>query len=309
MTRAVAIEPIAPPAADAALADSRQYCFDVTRRSGRNFYYGMKLTPGAKRSAMYTIYAFMRACDDLADEADPNDPHAAERIEIFRGQMQAVFDDRAIGNELPEYRRLWPAFTHVVQQHRLDAKLLHAMLDGQRSDVAGAVYETFDELYQYCYRVASVVGLVCISVWGHDDHPDVAKLAEYRGVALQLTNILRDVVEDSQVGRVYLPREDLERFGYDPANLPRGRGGEGFEPLMRHYIDRARDYYEQSATLEQHIDPTCRAACRVITRIYRELLDRIADRPVAVLEGRVRLSTPRKMAIMAGAAAGRLLGA
>lgn len=308
MTRAVAVEPaVLLGATD--VADSQQYCFDVTRRSARNFYYGMKLTPGAKRSAMYTVYAFMRACDDLADEADPNDPAAAERIEIFRGQMQAVCGGQTVGDELPEYRRLWPAFAQVVADYQIDPALLNDMLDGQKSDVAGAVYQTFDDLYQYCYRVASVVGLVCIRVWGHDDHPDVAKLAEYRGIALQLTNILRDVVEDAQVGRVYLPREDLEHFGYDPADLQAGKGGDAFENLMRRQIERANDYYRKSAALEQYIDPTCRAACRVITRIYADLLTRIARRPAAVLEGRVRLSTPHKLAIVARESLARLAGA
>jgi phytoene synthase len=301
--------PDAPPEALFSLTDitdSQQFCFEVTRKSARNFYYGMKLTPEPKRSAMYTVYAFMRACDDLADEAAPNDPAAAERIEIFRAQMQEVCNGCAPGQDLPEYRQLWPAFAKVVRDYNIDPAQLNDMLDGQMSDVAGAVYHTFDDLYQYCYRVASVVGLVCISVWGHDGHPDIPKLAEQRGIALQLTNILRDVVEDGQLGRVYLPHEDFEHFGYDPADLLTGKADSAFDNLMRRQIDRAKKYYQLSASLEQHIDPTCRAACRVITQIYADLLTRIEQRPAAVLEGRVRLSTPHKLTIVARASIAHL---
>lgn len=279
---------------------SRQYCYDVTRRQAKNFYYGMKLTPPGKRAAMYAIYAFMRACDDLADDA-PDADAALVRLECFRRQMLAAVHQHPMPAGLPEYAPLWPAFAEAVKRHAINPELLEAMFEGQRSDLASCQYRTFDQLHQYCYRVASVVGLVCLKIWGTDGDSAATKMGEARGVALQLTNILRDVREDAQRGRIYLPAEDLERFGYDPALLGSGTDGAGFEPLMRFQIERARDYYRQSAGLEKHIDSSCRAASWVIMRIYEDLLAKIAQHPRRVLAGRVRLSTPHKLTLMFGA--------
>jgi zeta-carotene desaturase len=278
---------------DEPLAVSMRWCYDVTKRNARNFFYGMKLTPEPKRSAMYAVYAFMRACDDLADEVDSS----LDELEVFREQMQRVVDGGAPGSELPQYKLLWPAFAHVCGEYQLDGPLLHAMLDGQRSDFTTTAIATFDELYQYCYRVASVVGLVCIRIWGHDGDPAVEKLAEERGIALQITNILRDVVEDADRGRVYLPWDDMDRFGITRDDILAHRPGDGFNELIAFQAARARDYYEQSAPLEAHLTRSCRAACGAITQIYRGLLDKIIERPGRVLDERVRLNTPRKIGI------------
>jgi phytoene synthase len=285
---------------EAQLAASMRWCYDVTKRNARNFFYGMKLTPEPKRSAMYAVYAFMRACDDLADDGGGS----LDQLETFATQLDRVLDGNAPGDELPQYDMLWPAFSQVARDYQLDAPLLHAMLDGQRSDFTTTSIATFDELYQYCYRVASVVGLVCIRIWGHDGDPAVEKLAEQRGIALQITNILRDVVEDADRGRVYLPSEDMDRFGVSRDDIEQHRAGAGFAELIAFEADRARDYYELSAPLEKHLTRSCRGACDAITRIYRGLLDKIIDRPGRVLEERVRLSTPRKIFIALLAASG-----
>lgn len=285
------------------IAESHQWCYDLTRRTAKNFFYGMKLTPEPKRSAMYVIYAFMRACDDLADEAPPEEyQRAIDDIETFRGQMQTVCAGGDLDGQLPQYAPLWPAFREVVQTYGITDEHLNAMLDGQKSDLVDCEYKTFDDLYQYCYRVASVVGLVCVQVWGSNGDPNVTKLAEQRGIALQLTNILRDLVEDAQRGRVYLPSDDLARYGYDPSHLARGEHAPGFDDLMADYITRAKGYYDATRDFEQYINPSCRAASLVIMRIYKAILDKIAADPRKVLQGRVRLSKPRKLAIAARAA-------
>ena len=198
---------------------------------------------------------------------------------------------------------MWPAFAHVVQTYPVRGEHLHAMLDGQLADLEPTTYETFDALYNYCYQVASVVGLVCVSVWGDDGHPSVPQLAEHRGIALQMTNILRDVKEDALRGRVYLPEQDLERFGIDPATL-RGEDGSppaAFVDLMNFELDRARSYYQKSAGLESHLDASCRATCWAMMRIYRRLMDKIAANPARVLRQRVSLSPPRKAYLAARA--------
>ncbi|MEM6332506.1 MAG: phytoene/squalene synthase family protein [Planctomycetota bacterium] len=281
------------------LAESYAHCRRVARKQAANFYYGMRLTPEPKRSALYAVYAYMRACDDFADDLPPNaDPaDARDRIEAFRAHTHAAL----AADRPPQDDPMWPAFIHACQTHGVDPAHLDAMLDGQIADLSPARYAIFDDLYDYCYQVASTVGLVCLAVWGHDNYPGVAKLAEHRGIALQLTNILRDVAEDAQRGRVYLPAEDLERFGVTPDDLAKGRASDSFDRFMKFQIERARSYYDMSATLEQHLDADCRPSCWALMRVYRGLLDRIATQPRRVLNSRVSLSPFAKLGVVAAA--------
>ena len=295
---------IAPPIPDnPVLRESFTICHDVTRKRARNFYYGLKLTPEPRRSAGYAIYAYMRACDDLVDACtDHPTPDSVSRgmkiVDTFRANT-----DRALANEIGDYSGLpkdeqfWPAVQFVAKAYNIDPKLLHDMLDGQRCDLVKNRYDNFSELYDYCYRVASVVGLVCIRLWGADENPATAKLAEYRGIAFQLTNIVRDLVEDTGRDRVYLPADELARFGYSLEDLQAGKANDAFDKLMAFQIERARDYYEKSAGLEKLIHPDCRATAWALCRIYRQLLEKIAENPRAVLTSRVRLSSFKKLGI------------
>jgi len=299
------------------LAASFGHCHRVARERARNFYYGLKLTPEPKRSAVYAIYAFMRYCDDLADGDEQDlpadllagidvtnvgDDEASQRrvrIEAFRAAMQRVID-APHDAPLPQ-GPVWPAFAHVMRTYPIDPAHLHGMLDGQLQDLERFDYANFDELYAYCFRVASTVGLVCVAVWGHDGDASVAKLAEQRGIAFQLTNILRDLAEDAERGRCYLPAEDFERFGYDAQRLGQGVADEAFDRFMAFQIDRARSYYEQSKALESHLDARCRSTCWAMCRIYSGLLERIAADPRRVLRQRVRLSGMQKAGLAAAA--------
>jgi phytoene synthase len=283
-----------PAVLSASVRHSFAYCRKVTRQRAGNFYYGLRLTPEPKRSAVYAIYAFMRACDDLADDGDG--PDRARHIEQFRETMAGVLD----GQKQSDHS-LWPAFRYVMRTYPIRLDYLHAMLDGQLADLTQHAYRSFDQLYDYCYHVASVVGLTCLAIWGHDGSPGALRKAELRGVALQLTNILRDLAEDAQRGRIYLPQDELDRFGYREADLRAGRANSAFDALMTFQIERARDFYDQSACLEQHIDPLCRPTCWALTRIYGRLLERIAANPRRVLRGRVRLSGWTKAGIAAQA--------
>lgn len=291
------------------VAASLAFCERVARTQAGNFYHGMKLTPQPKRAAIYTIYAFMRACDDLADESEADD--TAQRrnsIEAFRGKMDAAIalardgasgagDDEALDTTEPS---VWPAFIHVMRNYPIDPADLHAMLDGQLADLHTHQYETFDQLRGYCYNVASTVGLVCVAVWGTTPDADEAharKLAEQRGIALQLTNILRDLREDAQRGRVYLPQEDLARFGVTPEALATGEPSPAFDQLMAFQIERARGFYAASADLDRLITPNCRPTSWAIMRIYEKLLDKIARAPRQVLQERVSLSLPSKVGV------------
>lgn len=256
----------------------------------------MRLTPEPKRASIFVVYAWMRAADDLADD-DAAGADAAARLARFRLET-----DVAIGTAQPlPAGPLWPALRDTVNRYDIPADYLHTMLEGQRSDLQPVACRTFEDLYAYCYRVASIVGLTCVKVWGDDGDPSVTKLAEYRGIALQLTNILRDLAEDAERGRVYLPAEDLARFDVTPAQLRSGRADEAFLRLMQFQLERARSYYEMSATLERHLTPSCRSTSWAIMRTYRVLLDRIADRPERVLRQRVSLPLRTKLAVVAGA--------
>lgn len=284
---------------DGALRQSLAHCGRVTRGRARNFYYALKLTPEPKRSALYTIYAFMRACDDLADAdgAQEDADGAMAHIERLRAAMRATVQARGALPPGP----LWPALRWACATYGLDPRHLHAMLDGQRCDLQCRRFDTFDQLSGYCHRVASVVGLVCIAVWGHDGHADVEPMAARRGIALQLTNILRDLREDAGRDRVYLPADELARFDLDTEtfrhDVLRGQADDRFDRLMAFQLDRARRCYERSAALDGHIDVDCRPTSRALTQIYRRLLDRIAADPRSVLHGRVRVSAARKLLI------------
>ena len=163
---------------------------------------------------------------------------------------------------------------------------------------SGLHYETFDQLYDYCYHVASVVGLVCIRIFGYRD-PRAEKLAEQTGVAFQLTNIIRDVKEDSQLGRVYLPGEDLRRFGVEASALNNGNAATSLRPVLEFEAERARDYYRSAEELLPLIDDDSQPALWTLVEIYRRLLQRIAARNYDVFSERVSLSTAEKVGVLA----------
>ena len=297
----------AGPQVNTKLRRSYAHCRRVARRRARNFYYGLILTPQPQRSALYAIYGFMRACDDLADEpaGSGGEEQRIERLDAFRHRLQAALAARRVPADNPAHAEIWPAFLDVMQRYPVDAQCFYAMLDGQRADLRGAHYETFEQTYDYCYKVAGTVGQVCLEVWGYGGGHATIKLAEYRGVALQLTNILRDLAEDAQRDRVYLPREDFKRFGFDPGNLSVATADESFDRLMLFEVERARSYYQKSAELELHVDPACRATCWAMMRIYRGLLEKIARDPRRVLRERVQLSAGSKALIAITAACKR----
>lgn len=314
-TPAASLKPdaVSSDAAGVAPADSFAYCREITRQQAKNFYFGLKLTPEPRRSAGYAVYAFMRACDDLVDQpveshgfasGAANNGALLARVEAFRARMIAVLSGHDDGSQGEAGGRFWPAFRDTVRTYGIDISLCHAMLDGQRADLVKTHYADFAELYDYCYKVASIVGLVCIRIWGAPLDAETDRLAEHRGVALQLTNILRDVVEDAQRGRVYLPADELARFGVTEDDLRHGRPSGPFDRLMAFQIARARGYYELSRGLENRLDRDCRSTCRALTAIYRELLEKIAANPRAVLGGRVRLTHVQKAWIALRSCAG-----
>jgi phytoene synthase len=259
--------------------ESYRYCVRVARSRAKNFYYSFILLSAQQRKAMCAIYAFMRYCDDLSDE--PGATRAP--MEQWRTELEDALDGRFSGHPV------WPAFHHTVRRFGIPHDYFRQMIEGVTSDLEPHRFETFDELYQYCYRVASVVGLTIIHIFGFDTR-SALPLAEKCGIAFQLTNILRDVGEDAGAGRIYFPMEDLRRFGVSEADLVSGNRSEGFLRLMRFEAARARAYYNESAPLLDLIHPRSRSSLWALISIYSRLLQRIEGANYDVFTRRVRLS-------------------
>lgn len=283
---------IAPVLNPVTLEASYRYCRQVARKRAKNFYYSFLLLQKPQRDAMCAIYAFMRHCDDLSD--DPANNHRAkvsESIAMWRLEL-----DRALAGE-PGENPIWPAFSDSVRRYAIPHRFFHEMIDGITSDLEPQTIQTWDELYRYCYQVASVVGLTVIHVFGFRSIRALL-LAEKCGIAFQLTNILRDVREDAEMGRVYLPAEDLTRFGVTVDQLRSGHEDDNFRRLMGFEGSRARTYFDESAPLESLIDPKSRRSLWALRQIYLTLLARLERANYAVLERRINVPTPTKIALL-----------
>ena len=269
------------------LDESYACCEAVARAQAKNFYYSFLLLSRPQRRAMCAIYAFMRYCDDLSD-----DERIADRAtEIARWREDL---EKALAGQVGEHA-VWPAFIDTVARYRIPHQYFFDMIDGVSSDLEPRRIATFEELYRYCYQVASVVGLTIIHIFGFRDQRAL-ELAEKCGIAFQLTNILRDVREDAGKSRVYLPAEVWARFAVSPETWePRDR----FRELMAFEASRARDYYRQAAPLVGMIDAGSRASLRALIGIYRCLLDRIVASDYDVLDRRVRVPAWEKLWVLA----------
>jgi 15-cis-phytoene synthase len=268
------------------VADSYAYCRKIARTRARNFYYSFILLSRDQMNAMCAMYAFMRFCDDLSDE------HGASLAGIARWRQQL---DAALGGQYSEHP-LWPAFIDSVQRYNIPHQYFYDMISGVSSDLEPRSIQTFDELYQYCYLVASVVGLTTIHIFGFDS-PEALPLAEKCGIAFQITNILRDIREDAERGRVYVPTEDLRHFNTDLRTKD-----ENFVRLMRFEAGRAREYYEASRSLIDMIHKRSRPSLWALIQIYRRLLERIERSNFDVLSRRISLPVWEKLSIVARAA-------
>lgn len=275
------------------LEASQAHCRAVSKERAKNFYYSFVLLTPERKNAMCAMYAFMRYCDDLSDEP------GATRTAIDRWR-EALAD--ALGGR-PDASPVWPAFLDAVSRYSIPHEYFYDMIEGVASDLEPRTFRTFDDLYQYCYRVASVVGLTTIHIFGFDS-PAALQLAEKCGIAFQLTNILRDIREDAGLGRIYLPSEDLDRFGVSPGDLTAARRTAAFDRLMDFEIARARDYYNESAPLVGLIHSESRGSLRALISIYSALLDRIAQSPSDVLARRISLPATEKVWIVLRSAAG-----
>ncbi len=268
------------------MADLRaSYAFSrrIARTRARNFYYSFLLLSREQKNAMCAIYAFMRYCDDISE----GEAASRKAIDQWRADL-----DRALTGDYPE-NPLWPAFHDTVRRYRIPHTYFHEMIDGVSSDLEPRQIQTFNELYHYCYQVASVVGLTIIHIFGFDA-PEALLLAEKCGIAFQLTNILRDVREDRENGRIYIPAEDIQGFRADLDTYD-----QKFVDLMRFEAARAKAYYDESRPLIALVHASSRRSLWALIEIYRRLLHRIERANFDVLTVRRRVPTWEKLGILA----------
>ena len=255
----------------------------IARTRARNFYYSFLLLSREQKNAMCAIYAFMRHSDDISE----GEGASAEAIHQWRTDL-----DSALNGNFPE-NPLWPAFHDTVKRYNIPHQYFHEMIEGVSGDLQPRQIQTFDELYRYCYQVASVVGLTIIHIFGFDN-PEALALAEKCGIAFQLTNILRDVREDRENRRIYVPAEDIQRFSANLAHYDAN-----FIELMRFEAARAEAYYQESRPLIALVHKRSRRSLWALIEIYRRLLLKIEQSNFDVLDRRIRIPTSEKLGILA----------
>jgi phytoene synthase len=264
-----------------------------------NFYYSFLVLPREKRDAIVAVWDFCRAVDDAADDAASSDPaRAADEVRSWRRELAACFE----GGQPTTRQAL--ALVPLTKRFNLPRDAFEALIDGVEMDVQPRLYETFDDLYEYCIRVASAVGLICLEIFGYRE-PMAKQYATDLGVALQLTNILRDVPEDLARGRIYIPQEDLRAFGCSEQDLRRETESSGgihsaaVKALLRHQAQRARDYYGRAARALPAEDARSLVAAEIMGAIYQAILDRIEMLDYDVFSAVVRIPRPRRALVAA----------
>lgn len=281
------------------LVEDYRTCEVITREQARNFSYGIRLLPAQRRKALSAVYALARRIDDIGDG---DLPAAAKLVELARIR-RSLTGLSAGGASDPVLRAVADAAT----RYPIPLDAFGELLDGVEMDVAGRSYATFDELVDYCRCVAGSVGRLCLAVFGGDATPAAAAYADALGVALQQTNVLRDIREDLGNGRVYLPRQDLERFGVE---LRLDRRGVLCDPdgslsvLIRYSAQRAQQWYDDGLRLVPLLDRRSAACCLAMAGIYRQLLGVIAATPSTVFDRRMSLSGRQKAAVAVRALSG-----
>ena len=300
-----------PTNSDPRTAEAYRFCREVARREAKNFYWAFRVLPSHKSDAMCAVYAFMRRADDISDDE-------SKSLETRRAEMSTWLESWRNSRTATTTDPVFLALADTQHRFNIPDSLLEELVAGTTMDLEPQLeprtsnlepvqtYETFDDLYRYCYLVASVVGLVCIKIFGYTD-PRAEQFAEETGVAFQLTNILRDVKEDIERNRVYLPIDLLDEFGETIPELHELAAGrtmtERERAMLATLAIRAEKYYLAANKLIPLLDRDSRAAMWVLVTIYHRLLARIADRKMEVFRTRVSISTSEKLAILARGAA------
>lgn len=271
------------------LSEAYAECQRITRSQAKNFYYAFVTLPKRERQAIYATYAFCHACDDIADGTLPPSERES-KLEEIRGLVRDAYAGRPKGP-------IMTALKDSADQFGIDQDYFQEVVSGVSMDLTKRRYANFEELKSYCYKVASVVGLISIEVFKYNDEAAQDRAVDL-GIAMQLTNILRDVKEDYEQDRIYLPQDELREFGYSEDDMQAGVVNDSFLNLMRFQADRAREYFDSGVRLVPMVPRRSRACLSMLHGTYGRLLDRMEEQDFPVFNGRFRLGTGEKLLLL-----------
>jgi len=267
------------------------YCKRITRERAKNFYWAILTLPGDKRSAVYSIYAFARRCDDIADSSwDVS--RKTDRLQEERGNLISLYNGEPRG-------KLYEALGNTVKDYEIPRTYFEQLIKGVEMDLTKERYQTFKDLKVYCFRVASVVGLALIEIFGYEDDR-AKKYAIDLGLGMQMTNIIRDVAEDYERGRIYIPEEDLKKFDCDFSEVDSSGINDRFKELMDYEATRAREFFQSGKKLFPYLSPRERACPAGLYGVYNKLLSKMEASGWNVWNQRARLSTVKKVSAVLG---------
>ena len=265
---------------------------NIAKKSKSSFYYAFNLLPNDKRDAMNTVYAFCRQTDDIIDEGDEANDLKYEKLRKWRIELQKAFAGSS------EYILL-NTLAKTILKFNIPVDPFFELIKGMEMDLKKNRYLTFQDLQEYCYRVASTVGLMCIEIFGYK-HKSTKEFAVNLGIALQLTNILRDIKKDAEKGRIYLPQEDFKRFGYSEQELLSDTYNMNFRQMMEYEAKRAKEYFDKANRALNLDDKASMFAARAMQHIYERMLDKIIDADYDVFRKDIRVSKFEKVGISVG---------
>ena len=270
----------------------RDIAKEISKKSNSSFYYAFNLLPAKQRDAMNTVYAFCRQTDDIVDEGAISDAVKYEKLRKWRIELEKSL------RGLSDYQ-LINKLSRTIQNFNIPLQPFFDLIKGMEMDLQKKRYLTFNDLQTYCYNVASTVGLMCIEIFGYRHH-SAKDFAINLGIALQLTNILRDIKKDAEKGRIYLPKEDLEKFNYNESDVFNNTFNENFQRMMEYQVERAREYFNAATACLNREDKKAMFAARAMQHIYSRMLNKIVDADYNVYKNKIRISTFKKVGISLG---------
>jgi phytoene synthase len=265
---------------------------EIAKKSKSSFYYAFNLLPAEQRDAMNTVYAFCRETDDIVDEGSSDDNLKFENLRKWRIELEKSLlghSDYPLINKLSK----------TIQKFKIPLEPFFDLLKGMEMDLQQKRYHTFNDLQNYCYNVASTVGLMCIEIFGYR-HPSAKDFAVNLGIALQLTNILRDIKKDAERGRIYLPQEDLRKFNYNECDVLSSTYNENFQRMMKFQVERAKEYFNAATNCLNREDKKTMFAARAMQHIYYRMLNKIVLADYDVYNTKIQISKVKKVGISLG---------
>ncbi len=266
----------------------QDYAREYTKAAGSNFYYSFLLLPKPKRDAMFAVYAFCKYTDDLVDE-DQNGADKKALLDDWRLEIERLYQGRPL-------HPITQSLANSLEQFHIPQNYLNDLVDGMEMDLNQSRYRTFDELLLYCYRVASVVGLMSIEIFGYSSEK-TKQYAKDLGIAFQLTNIIRDIKCDAEIGRIYIPQEDLNRFDCTEVDLKAGRLSRAVNDLISFQVVRAKEYFQRAAANLPLIDRSAMLTAEIMANIYFRILEKVERAHYDVFSGKISLSKAVKLGI------------